>query len=159
MKCTICNQEQPSNYYFKEPGICLECAKKRNSDESSDNENSNYPKIILSTSPSIDGYQINKYIEVITSECVFGMNIFKDLFAGIRDVFGGRSKSTQKILRQTREVCLLELRKEASELDADAVIGIDLDYNEFSGGGKSMLFLVASGTAVKLVKNQNAIEI
>jgi uncharacterized protein YbjQ (UPF0145 family) len=78
------------------------------------------------------------------------MNIFRDLFAGLTDIFGGRSASSQKILRDARKLCIRELKKEAAELGADAVIAVDLDYSEFSGGGKSMLFLVASGTAVKI---------
>ena len=94
--------------------------------------------------------EIDHEIEVITAECVFGMNIFRDLFAGIRDIFGGRSEASQKVLRDARQTCLHELKLEAKKLGADAIIGIDLDYQEFSGKGKGMLFLVASGTAVKL---------
>ena len=93
--------------------------------------------------------QIEEVKGVITSECVFGMNVFKDFFAGMTDFFGGRSESSQKVLRDARETCLNELKKEAYELGADGVIGIDLDYSEISGKGKGMLFLVASGTAVK----------
>ena len=66
------------------------------------------------------------------------------------DVFGGRSEAVQGTLRRARQTCLTELKKEAAAIGADAVIAVDLDYSEFSGGGKSMLFLVASGTAVKL---------
>ena len=72
------------------------------------------------------------------------------LISAIRDIFGGRSAASQKILRDSRQTCLRELKIEAYELGADAVIGVDLDYQEFSGKGKGMLFLVASGTAVKL---------
>ncbi len=104
----------------------------------------------ITTSFTISGREIDHEVDVITAECVFGMNIFRDMLAGIRDIVGGRSEATQKVLRDTRKVCLTELRKEAAELGADAVIGVDLDYSEFSGGGKAMLFLVASGTAVKL---------
>lgn len=156
MKCYVCGTEQPSKYYFKEPGICLECHKKYTPEELEEikrkinYEDTNFLKIIITTSHSIDGYKIDKYIDVITSECVFGINIFKDFLADIRDIFGGRSESVQKILREARELCLMELKKEAYKKKADAVIGIDLDYHEFSGGGKSMLFLVASGTAVKI---------
>ncbi|MGB3385996.1 MAG: YbjQ family protein [Marinomonas sp.] len=99
------------------------------------------------TAPNIE---IEKRIEIITAECVFGMNIFKDVFAGVRDVVGGRSKATQDILRDSRKTVLNELRKEAYSLGANAVVAVDLDYSEFSGGGKSMLFVVASGTAVKV---------
>ena len=78
------------------------------------------------------------------------MNIFKDFFAGVSDFFGGRNKSTQGVLKDARKTVLYELKKEAHLLGANAVIGVDLDYSEFSGGGKSMLFVVASGTAVIL---------
>ena len=91
---------------------------------------SDLERIIITTAPTVANKEIDYEMDIITAECVFGMNIFRDLFAGIRDIFGGRS--------------------EAYELGADAVIGVDLDYQEFSGKGKGMLFLVASGTAVKL---------
>jgi uncharacterized protein YbjQ (UPF0145 family) len=78
------------------------------------------------------------------------MNMFRDIFAAFTDTFGGRSEASQKVLRDARKTCLLELKKEAAQIGADAVIAVDLDYNEFSGGGKSMLFLVASGTAVRV---------
>ena len=76
------------------------------------------------------------------------MNIFKDFLSSLTDIFGGRSNTTQNILRDARRNCLFELRLEAVKMGANAVIGVDLDYSEFSGQGKSMLFLVASGTAV-----------
>lgn len=110
----------------------------------------------LTTETTLADYDVVRRIEVITSECAFGMNIFRDFFAGIRDVVGGRSDATQKILKDARRTCLYELRREALELGADAVIGIDLDYSEFSGGGKSMLFLVASGTAVVLRRRESS---
>ena len=79
----------------------------------------------------------------------------RDFFAGVRDLFGGRSQASQKVLRDARIQCLNELRQEAYKIDANAVIGIDLDYSEISGKGKGMLFLVASGTAVKVEKSNN----
>lgn len=78
------------------------------------------------------------------------MHLFKDVASAFRDVFGGRSETMQRGLKQARKAALAELRQEAFDLGADAVVGVDLDYSEISGGGKSMLFLVASGTAVKL---------
>lgn len=104
----------------------------------------------LTTETTLQGYRITHRLEVISAECAFGMNIFRDLFAGLTDVFGGRSVATQNVLRDARRTCLEELKKEAISLGADAVIGIDLDFSEFSGGGKSMLFLVATGTAVRV---------
>ena len=107
----------------------------------------NVEKVILTTAYVVSNREIDHEIEVITSECVYGMNVFRDFFAGARNFFGGRSDATQKVLNDLRETCLYELKALAYNKGADAVIAIDLDYSEFSGG---MLFLVASGTAVKL---------
>ena len=107
----------------------------------------NVEKVILTTAYVVSNREIDHEIEVITSECVYGMNVFRDFFAGARNFFGGRSDATQKVLNDLRETCLYELKALAYDKGADAVIAIDLDYSEFSGG---MLFLVASGTAVKL---------
>ena len=91
-------------------------------------------------------------LEIITAECVFGMNVFRDFFAGMTDFFGGRSEASQKVLKDARRNCLQELRLEAIDIGADGVLAVDLDYSEISGKGKGMLFLVASGTAVKFKK-------
>ena len=109
-----------------------------------------FNSIIITTAQSLENFKVSETIDIITSECVFGMNMFRDMFAGLRDIFGGRSDASQKILRDARKTCLLELKKEAFRIGANAVIAVDLDYSEMSGGGKSMLFLVASGTAVKV---------
>ena len=112
--------------------------------------------IKLTTNFSFANYEIEDEIGIVTAECVYGMNIFRDMFAGVRDFFGGRSKASQKVLRDARNNCLAELKLEAYELGADGVTGMDLDYSEISGGGKSgMLLLVASGTAVKLKKGDS----
>ncbi len=105
-------------------------------------------EIIITTEPLMAEYRVTQRLEVITAECVFGMNLFKDFFSSITDIFGGRSGSSQKVLRDARRTCLTELRREALISGANAVLGVALDYNEISGDGKSMLFLVASGTAV-----------
>ncbi|WP_216594671.1 YbjQ family protein [Halomonas sp. PR-M31] len=109
-------------------------------------------RMIVTTSSHLEGYRVTEHLDIVSAECVFGMNVFKDMFSGFRDFFGGRNKSSQNALRDARKTCLDELRKEAESLGANAVIGIDLDYSEISGDGKSMLFLVATGTAVKVVK-------
>ena len=88
---------------------------------------------------------------MVTAECAFGMNIFKDLFAGVRNVVGGRSEAVQKTLRDTRRTALYELKKEAYEVGANAVVGVDLDYVELSAAG-NMVLLVASGTAVRIAE-------
>lgn len=114
-------------------------------------------KIKLTTGFSFTHHQIEDELGIVTAECVYGMNIFRDMFVGLRDFFGGRSKASQNVLRDARNTCLTELKIEAHDLGADGVIGIDLDYSEISGGGKSgMLLLVASGTAVKF-KNSRSI--
>ena len=107
-------------------------------------------EIILTTAYSVIGRKMIKEVDIIAAECVFGSNILRDAFALARDIVGGRAKSQQNVLRDAKNMCLRELKQAAIERGADAVIGVDLDYQELSGGGKSMLFLVASGTAVKL---------
>jgi uncharacterized protein YbjQ (UPF0145 family) len=110
-------------------------------------------KIKITTSYLIANATIAEEIDIITAEVVYGMNIFKDIFASVRDVVGGRSESVQNILKDSRKTVLLELRKEALSIGADAVISVDLDYQELSGGGKNgMIMLVASGTAVIVEK-------
>lgn len=104
--------------------------------------------LILTTEFSMPEYTVTNRLEVITAECVFGMNMFRDMFASVRDIFGGRSSASQKVLRDARRTCLTELRREALIAGANAVVGVDLDYSEISGDGKSMLMVVASGTAV-----------
>ena len=109
-------------------------------------------QIILTTETSPSDIPIAKRLEIITAECVYGMNLFHDMFMSISDTFGGRSKTAQKTLRNARKTCLAELKREALMIGADAVVGVNLDYNEISSGKSGMLFLVASGTAVKLRK-------
>jgi uncharacterized protein YbjQ (UPF0145 family) len=111
-------------------------------------------EIVLTTAPSIDGYRVVNTLDIVTAECVYGINLFRDFFAEVTDFFGGRSSATQKVLRAARETCLNELRKEAGMKYANAVIAVKLDYSEFTGKGKSMLLLVASGTAVKVEKTE-----
>ena len=102
---------------------------------------------IILTTETAPNLNITKRIEIVTAECAFGMNIFKDLFAGVRDIVGGRSEAVQKTIRDSRKTVLYELKKEAYEVGANAVVGVDLDYVELSSAG-SMVMLVASGTAV-----------
>ena len=113
---------------------------------------SSYEEIHLTTSSVLEGYRVVETIDVISAECAFGMNIFRDLFAGVRDIVGGRSGTTQNVLHDARKKCLAELRQEAAVLKANAVIAVSLAYSEFSGKHKSMLFLVAYGTAVRVEK-------
>lgn len=105
---------------------------------------------ILLTTETAHNLPVVDRLDIVTAEVVIGMHLFKDVASVFRDVFGGRSAVMQQGLREARQTALAELRKEAHALGADAVVGVDLDYSEISGGGKSMLFLVASGTAVTL---------
>ncbi len=103
--------------------------------------------MLLSTTPSIDGHRIHEYKGVVTGEAILGANVFRDLFASIRDIVGGRSASYEKVLKDARDMALAEIAEEARRLGANAVVGIDLDY-ETIGAGSSMLMVSASGTAV-----------
>ena len=109
------------------------------------------PLTQLTTTHSIPGRDIEETLGIVTAECVLGINVFRDVLGGLRDLFGGRSGTHQNALRQARETCLEELAARAEELGGDAVVGVDLDFSEISGGGKGMVFLVASGTAVRLL--------
>jgi uncharacterized protein YbjQ (UPF0145 family) len=105
--------------------------------------------MILTTTPSVDGRQITEYLGVVTGEAILGANIVRDLFAGVRDIVGGRSGAYEEELREAREIAMEELTAEATARGAEAVVGIDLDY-ETVGQGGSMLMVSASGTAVRL---------
>lgn len=102
---------------------------------------------IILTTETAPSLKITKRIEIVTAEVAYGMNIFKDLFAGVRDIVGGRSEAVQKTMRDARRTALYELKKEAHSVGANAVVGVDLDYVELSGSS-NMVMLVASGTAV-----------
>lgn len=107
--------------------------------------------MLLSTTPSLEGYIIVEYCGVVTGEAILGANIFKDFFAGIRDIVGGRSGAYESELRKAREIAFAELQDQAKSLGADAVVGIDIDY-ETVGKDGSMLMVSVSGTAVKVRK-------
>jgi uncharacterized protein YbjQ (UPF0145 family) len=101
----------------------------------------------LTTTPNIEGKHVTKYCGVIAGEAILGANLFKDLFAGIRDLVGGRSGTYERELQRAREIALEELTQRAVDLGANAVIGIDIDY-EIMGKENGMLMVSASGTAV-----------
>ena len=105
--------------------------------------------MILSTTNTIEGKQVNDYLGIVTGETIIGANIFKDFFASIRDIVGGRSGSYERVLREAKDTALKEMQEEAIKLNANAVIGVDLDY-ETVGKNGGMLMVTASGTAVKL---------
>ncbi len=105
--------------------------------------------MLMTTTSAVEGRPVSQYLGIVTGEVIVGANIFKDIFASVRDIVGGRSGSYEGSLRQARETALKELTDEARALGADGVIGIDLDY-EVLGKTGSMLMVSASGTAVKL---------
>ena len=101
----------------------------------------------ITTTPSLEGRRITRYLGVVAGEAIMGANVFKDLFAGVRDIVGGRSGTYERELQRAREIALDELGQRARALGANAVVGVDLDY-EVLGQGNSMLMVSASGTAV-----------
>ena len=105
--------------------------------------------MILSTTNTIEGKPVNDYLGIVTGETIIGANIFKDFFASIREIVGGRSGSYERVLREAKDTALKEMQEEAIKLNANAVIGVDLDY-ETVGKNGGMLMVTASGTAVKL---------
>jgi uncharacterized protein YbjQ (UPF0145 family) len=105
--------------------------------------------MIVTTTPNIEGKKIIKYLGLVTGEAVMGANMFKDMFASIRDIVGGRSGSYEKELRKARDMALRELEESATDLGANAVVGVDIDY-EVLGEKNGMLMVSVSGTAVKL---------
>jgi uncharacterized protein YbjQ (UPF0145 family) len=105
--------------------------------------------MIVVTTPSMEGRRIKQYLGLVSGDAILGANIFKDLFAGIRDIVGGRSAAYEKELRTAKRLALVEMMDEATELGANAVVGVDLDYETISmGSGGGMLMVSASGTAV-----------
>jgi uncharacterized protein YbjQ (UPF0145 family) len=106
--------------------------------------------MIVSTTPSLEGKRIVKYLGLVSGEAILGANLFKDLFAGIRDIVGGRSGAYEEELRRAKQIALEEMQEEATALGANAVLGVDLDYETIGiGSGGNMLMVSASGTAVK----------
>jgi len=105
--------------------------------------------MIVSTTNNIEGRPVKNYLGIVTGETIIGANILKDFFAGIRDIVGGRSGSYERVLKEAKDTALKEMKENATRLGADAVLGIDLDY-ETVGNRGGMLMVTASGTAVKL---------
>jgi len=103
--------------------------------------------MIVSTTPSIDGKSIKQYSGIVTGEAIMGANIFRDFFASITDIVGGRSAAYEKELDKARKIALEEMSQKAHDLGADAIVGVDIDYEVIRDG---MLMVAVSGTAVKL---------
>lgn len=105
--------------------------------------------MLITTTPAIEGKKVTSYLGVVTGEAILGANIFMDLFAGIRDIVGGRSAAYEKELARAREIAFQEIEDKAQSLGANAVISVDIDY-ETVGANGSMLMVSVSGTAVKI---------
>jgi uncharacterized protein YbjQ (UPF0145 family) len=103
--------------------------------------------LILTTTPSLEGKKITRYYGIVSGEAIIGANIFRDIFAGIRDIVGGRTSTYEEVLREAKENAIKEMEENARRMGANAIVGIDLDY-ETVGSNGSMLMVTASGTAV-----------
>jgi uncharacterized protein YbjQ (UPF0145 family) len=103
--------------------------------------------MIVSTTPTLEGRTIRSYLGVVCGEAILGANVFKDFFAGIRDIVGGRSAAYEQELKKARQIAFAEAEAEAQELGANALVGVDIDY-EVVGQSGSMLMVSVSGTAV-----------
>jgi uncharacterized protein YbjQ (UPF0145 family) len=105
--------------------------------------------MLVVTTPSLEGRVISQYLGLVSGEAILGANIFRDLFAGIRDIVGGRSAAYEEELRKAKDIALGEMQEEAARLGGNAVVGVDLDYETITmGSGGGMLMVSASGTAV-----------
>lgn len=104
--------------------------------------------MLLTTTPNIQGREITQYFGIVSGETIIGANLFKDFFAGIRDIVGSRASSYESVLREAKESAVQEMSDQAARMGANAVIGIDLDY-ETVGTNGSMLMVTAAGTAVR----------
>jgi uncharacterized protein YbjQ (UPF0145 family) len=131
----VCASGFMQNVCYNEPTICAATEEHVN--------------MIITTTPSIEGKRITGYFGVVTGEAIMGANVFRDFFAGIRDIVGGRSAAYEKELRKAREIALEELEEAALGLGANAVVGVDIDY-EILGEKSGMLMVSVSGTAVKV---------
>jgi uncharacterized protein YbjQ (UPF0145 family) len=106
--------------------------------------------VIVTTTDSVDGATVAQYLGVVSGDAVLGTNIFKDLFASVRDVVGGRAGAYEKVLQEGKDMALADMTERARALGADAVIGVDLDYEVIGGDNKTLLMVSVNGTAVRL---------
>ena len=105
--------------------------------------------MLILTTPNIEGKKIVKYLGLVSGQAILGANIFKDFFAGIRDIVGGRSAAYEKELRKAKDIAVQEMEQQAKTLGGNAVVGVDLDYETIGiGQGGNMLMVSASGTAI-----------
>ena len=106
--------------------------------------------MLKTTTNTIENSQIQEYLGIVTGEAILGANIFKDFLAGITDIIGGRSGAYEQSINEAREIALKEMQQKAEQMGANAIVGIDFDYETVGGGNGSMLMVTVSGTAVKV---------
>jgi uncharacterized protein YbjQ (UPF0145 family) len=104
--------------------------------------------LLITTTPNLEGKTITQYHGLVSGEAILGANIFKDLFASIRDIVGGRSAAYEQELRKAKDIAIQEMASEAQKLGGNAVVAVDLDYETIGAGSGNMLMVSASGTAV-----------
>jgi uncharacterized protein YbjQ (UPF0145 family) len=153
-KCRDCSAN--TSFFDLADGRCPDCHFKRQQQQLAEASSQPDPATaqqlahILLTTEGAPGLPVTERLGIVSAEFAVGMGLLTDIFNAWRDVFGGRSKSYQNALKDARKAVLDELKQEAHAVGANAVIAVHLDYSEISGGGKSMMFLVATGTAVRL---------
>lgn len=106
--------------------------------------------MIITTTTVLPDHRIDQYLGIVTGEAILGANVFKDFFAGIRDIVGGRSAAYERELAKARDIALQEMEQEAVQRGANAIVGVDIDYETISTGNGSMLMVSTSGTAVSV---------
>lgn len=162
--CTSCDKDV--NFSDLKGGVCRECRARTEEERRvsaikeietepspEDLNDPAYLALIVTTANDIPRREIDEIIDIVGAEAAVGLNIFKDIANNFRDFFGGRSRTVQIAVREARSACMIELRREAVRLGADAIIGVKFDFSELSTAGSGgILFVAATGTAVKLVK-------
>lgn len=108
--------------------------------------------MIVTTTPGIDGASVTQYLGIVSGDAVMGTNIFRDLFASVRDIVGGRAASYETLLQKAKDMALADMVDRASALGADAVIGVDIDYEVIGGDSKTLLMVSVNGTAVNFMR-------
>ena len=148
VECSECGKS--ISYLQLDGGVCENC---HSSQKQKDNESErimlqSVNKILLTTAHTLQDVTVTKYLGVVSAECAYGMNMFKDMFANVRNLVGGRSAAVEDTMRDSRETVMQELKREAHAKGANAVIAVDLDYTQLGAGGNMMVLVSASGTAV-----------
>jgi len=143
--CEKCGEE-----VFEEnlvDGLCGYCAMLKNGGPKPTENPKPYDHVLLTTEMATE-FSVSKRFGIVAAERIYGVNIFRDMFAAVRDIVGGESRAGQNVLKGARNEVLNGLKEEAHQLGANMVVAVDVDYGEVSGGGKSMLLVAATGTAV-----------